>query len=162
MYVTPGSSGDDRLLGKVLEGLAGLPLNIIAATAGRDTGSHLPANVRAAAYLPGLAAAERADVVICNGGSPTVQQALAAATPVLGICSNLDQYLNMQAVEAIGAGRSMRAGKATAASIRQTVQELLASPDFRQAAEKMADTYRGYDAGSRFAALLERILKVSG
>jgi len=162
VYVTPGSSGDDCLLGNVLEGLADLQVNVIAATAGRKTTPSLPANVHAAAYLPGLAAAERADLVICNGGSPTVQQALAAGTPVLGICSNLDQYLNMQAVEGCGAGRLMRAGKATPASIRQTVQGLLAAPGFRKAAEKMADTYSGYDSGSRFVALVDRILPVHG
>jgi UDP:flavonoid glycosyltransferase YjiC (YdhE family) len=162
VYVTPGSSGDHRLLGTVLEAVAERPVNVIAATAGRGTGSALPENVHAATYLPGMAAAERANLVICNGGSPTVQQALAVGTPVLGICSNLDQYLNMQAVEAGGAGQLLRAGEATAAAIRQAVEELLVDPGYRQAAVKMAGTYRGFDAGSRFATLVEQLLPVPG
>ena len=57
------------------------------------------ANVRLADVLPGEHAAARADLVICNGGSPTTHQALAEGTPVLGLASNMDQHLNMAGVQ---------------------------------------------------------------
>ena len=105
-----------------------------------------------------MEAAARADLVICNGGSPTAQQALAAGTPVLGICSNLDQYLNMQAVEQAGAGKLLRAGKAGRSAIRAAVDELLEGQRYREGAGKMAERYQSHVATERFAALVEHIL----
>ncbi|MDD5330799.1 MAG: glycosyl transferase family 1, partial [Sulfuricella sp.] len=99
VYVTLGSSGPRRTLPLILDALASLPVTAMVAAAG-ETVRDPPKNVHAASYLPGEAAAARAQLVICNGGSPTSQQALAAGVPVLGIAGNLDQFLNMQAVEA--------------------------------------------------------------
>jgi UDP:flavonoid glycosyltransferase YjiC (YdhE family) len=95
VYVTLGSSGSAELLPVVLAGLARLPVTVLASA---------PANARLADYLPGTAAAARARLVVCNGGSPTCQQAFAAGVPVLGIASNMDQFLNMRGVERRNAG----------------------------------------------------------
>lgn len=68
-----------------LNALADLPVTVIAATAGRNHLKNVPANAFVADYLPGEAAAARSAVVLCNGGSPTTQQALAAGVPVIGL-----------------------------------------------------------------------------
>lgn len=78
IYATLGSSGGKNLLQVVLNALADLPVTVIAATAGRNHLKNVPANAFVADYLPGEAAAARSAVVLCNGGSPTTQQALAA------------------------------------------------------------------------------------
>jgi len=158
IYVTPGSSGDANLLENVLAVLGDMPVTVLAATAGRHPGLSLAENIYSAGFLPGTEAASRADLVICNGGSPTVQQALAVGAQVLGICSNLDQYLNMQAVERAGAGKLLRAGKSSRSAIRATVDELLEGRHYADGAAKMADQYRAYKAKQRFASLVERIL----
>jgi UDP:flavonoid glycosyltransferase YjiC (YdhE family) len=92
--------------------------------------------------------------VICNGGSPTSQQALAAGVPVLGIASNLDQFLNMQAVEAHGAGLCLRADRAIPADIRRATTALLGNQAFRDAARKLAGIFSRYDSGQRFSELV--------
>lgn len=158
VYVTPGSSGHDRLMCNVVNALASMPVEVIVATAGKPIGASIPENVYVADFLPGVEAAERADLVICNGGSPTTQQALATGTPVLGICSNLDQYLNMQAVEMAGAGCLLRAGKAVKAVIRGMVRQLLEEPAYRDAAKRMMRSYKGHDAQALFGAIVNRIL----
>lgn len=81
IYATLGSSGGKNLLQVVLNALADLPVTVIAATAGRNHLKNVPANAFVADYLPGEAAAARSAVVLCNGGSPTTQQALAAGVP---------------------------------------------------------------------------------
>lgn len=158
IYVTPGSTGDDRLLSTVLAALADMPVRVIAATAGRFAGTAWPGNAYLAKYLPGIESAERSSLVICNGGSPTTQQALAAGKPVIGICSNLDQYLNMQAVQQFGAGFLMRSGKVTASDIQSGVKQLLENPRYGLAAKRMAENYQMHDAGQRFNQLLDKIL----
>ncbi len=95
--------------------------------------------------------------MICNGGSPTTQRALTAGVPVLGIADNLDQYLNMQAVAASGAGRLLRSGKASVDTLRESVAALLADEESVRAAQRLAGEFTRYDATNRFAGLLDRL-----
>ena len=108
VYVTLGSSGAAEVLPQLLNGLAELAGSVLVATACRATLESVPKNVFVADYLPGQAAAEIADMVVCNGGSPTTYQALAFGKPVLGIPSNLDQCLNIAAIRERGAGDFIR------------------------------------------------------
>ena len=76
--------------------------------------------------------------MICNGGSTTGYQALAAGRPVLGIAANLDQYLAMTAIENAGAGVLLRAGTLTAAAVRRAVTDLLGDVRKQAAARALA------------------------
>ena len=160
VYVTLGSSGQGALLSTVLQALAPLPVTVIAATAGTIDPGPLPSNARVAVYLPGMLAARRADLVICNGGSPTSQQALTAGVPVLGIAGNLDQYLNMHGVLATGAGALLRSDRLSEGQLRDTALRLLEQPGPRAAAGKVARQFLQYDAGARLVGLLARLLQL--
>jgi UDP:flavonoid glycosyltransferase YjiC (YdhE family) len=127
VYVTLGSSGPGALLTMVLQALDGLPVRVLASTAGAELPARPPSNARLAAYRPGDAAAARSRLVVCNGGSLTAQQALAAGVPVLGLASNMDQFLNMAPIEAAGAGQTLRADRISPAMIREACQRLLTS-----------------------------------
>jgi len=120
VYVTIGSSGPASVLQNVLDGIADLPVDVIVSTAGWAGALRVPANARIADMLPGDQACEAADLVICNGGSPGTYQALAHGKPVIGLATNMDQFLNMVAVEDAGCGRLLRSGSATADTVRRT------------------------------------------
>ncbi|MET0323070.1 MAG: glycosyltransferase [Duganella sp.] len=159
VYVTLGSSGHGDVLPRILQALASLPVRVIAATAGGASPAAIPANAHVAAYLPGMDAAQRAQLVICNGGSPTSQQALVAGVPVLGIAGNLDQYLNMGGVLACRAGRLLRSDRLSERAVRQAVLALLEEPEARAAARRLAGHFAHYDAGAQLAALLDKLLR---
>ena len=156
VYVTLGSSGQGHLLPRVLEALAPLPLTVLAATAGNIEIASPPANARVVAFLPGEAAARRARLVLCNGGSPTSQQALAAGVPVLGIVSNLDQFLNMNGIAAAGAGTLLRADRYDEVQLRLAVQGMLDDARMADAAKTIAQLFAACDPGAHLTALLER------
>ncbi|HEY1150307.1 MAG TPA: glycosyltransferase [Pseudoduganella sp.] len=158
IYMTLGSSGQGELLPAALKALAGLPVTVIAATAGKIAVTDVPGNARVADFLPGDDAARRAALVICNGGSPTSQQALVAGVPVIGIASNLDQFLNMQGITSAGAGALLRADRFDPAALRQTVESMLANPQPASAARQIARTFTRYEAGTRFNEVLAEIL----
>lgn len=160
VYVTLGSSGQGALLPQVLKALAPLPLTVIAATAGTSTAELgvLPDNTRVAQYLPGEMAAARSRLVICNGGSPTSQQALAAGVPVLGVAGNLDQYLNMDGVLRSGAGALLRSDRLAEQPLRSAVLRLLSQPEPAAAARQLAQQFQRYDAGARLSGVLAQIL----
>jgi len=162
VYVTMGSSGSGVDLVTALESLEDIGCTAIVATAG-DSLAHVASTQKfAAKYLPGEAAARRARLVVCNGGAPTCHQALAAGVPVLGIARNLDQHLNMQAVERAGVGMLLRSDACSAAAIRDAVRHLLDTPSFNERAARMSDAFRRYDAPSAFASATARLLAREG
>jgi UDP:flavonoid glycosyltransferase YjiC (YdhE family) len=162
LYATLGSSGDSELLPVVLSALAGLPVTVIASTAGRVRVPQLPANARVADFISGSDAASRAALVICNGGSPTTYQALAAGVPVLALVSNnMDQHLNMEAVRRAGAGEVLRARGVTEAAIRECVERMLASPRHRLAAEGIRQVHQAYRVEERFPELIDAVVASS-
>jgi UDP:flavonoid glycosyltransferase YjiC (YdhE family) len=158
VFVSPGSSGQIDLLGLVLEAICDLPINIIAATAGRVDLAPQTDNVFAADYLPFEKVAQLASLVICNGGSLTTYQALAEAVPILGLTTNLDQLLNMQAIEQLGVGICLRQSMAGKQDVYQATRALLDKPHYAEAAERMAAVVTQYNAEQRFATLLDKIL----
>ncbi|CAL1239087.1 glycosyltransferase [Candidatus Methylocalor cossyra] len=154
VYLTLGSSGEARLLPAIVAALATLPVTVLAATAGAALPSPPPANLYAAEFLPGLAAARRAALVICNGGSPTTQQALAAGAPVLGIARNLDQYLNMDYLQRAGVGLTLRSDALNPKALTAAVRHLLDEPAYRARARALGDAIAAYPSGRVFEDLL--------
>ena len=153
-YVCLGSSGRQDRLPMILDALTtGTNLQCIV-VGPSELSTAKPGRIFAAPILAGDQAAARADLVVCNGGSPTAYQALAQGKPVLGVASNLDQNLNMYFLARQGAG------------IRQASQSLRA-PDFlgeietlrsdgpRNAAARLAERIADAPATEAFVRFLE-------
>lgn len=118
VYVTLGSSGPTEALQVVLDTLANMPVRVMASTAGGTLPVRVPANVWLAPYLPGDEAAALSAWMICNGGSMGTQQALVAGVPVLGLATNMDQFLNMAPLVAARAGAVLRTDRLTPQMLR--------------------------------------------
>ncbi len=162
IYVTLGSSGHLRALRVVLDALRGLPVQVMVATAGRMRPGKIDRDVWVSDFLPGDRAARRSDLVICNGGSATGYQALSEGVPVLGIPSNLDQYLAMTAIERAGAGELVRSGRADVASVRAAVVRLLGPGSHREAARRLGLAMRALDPRQTFPRLVDRAFGCPG
>ena len=158
IYLTLGSSGQNAVLPDVLDALADVPFTIVAATAGKIGPDRAPHNTFIADYLTGQTWARRASVVVCNGGSPTCYQALAEGVPVLGIPGNLDQYLNMSAVEDFGAGKLVRASDASAAGVRKAVMELVKSPRFASNAQRIGRAIKQWQPAAVLSDTISKAL----
>ncbi|MFK7976869.1 MAG: glycosyltransferase, partial [Halioglobus sp.] len=115
-----------------------------------------PPNAFLAEYLSGDEAASVASLVICNGGSPTTQQALDRGLPVLGLAGNLDQFLNMNMVERTGAGLCLRAARTTEKEIQYAVTRLLSDTAYHNAAANVATHFERYDPANYFRSILEK------
>lgn len=161
IYATLGSSGDPGLLKLTLDALADLPVTVVATTAAKTELGTTPANARVLSYAPGDKLAARADLMICNGGSLTVYQSLAAGKPLIGIASHMDQHLSMLYVERAGVGRCLRSEQLNAAILREAVLGLLADAGARARAEVLARAIATYRPAERLATILGRILTQS-
>ena len=116
-----------------------------------------PANTRLLTYAPGEKLAARAALVICNGGSLTVYQALAAGTPLIGIASNMDQHLSMSYVEKAGVGTLLRSDKLSSVKLRIAVQQMLTNHLARSRAQNLAESIAAYAPAQRLGQILEEI-----
>lgn len=144
VYVTMGSSGDARILGNIISLLEDLGSRIVVTTAGKPL-AYEPnrPSTRVFDFLPGSAVCRHASLVVCNGGSPTTNQALRCGVPVLGIAQNMDQFLNMQAIEAFGAGVLLRSDRVSDHSLRCAVQTLFGDVRFAERARLLVQSLAG-------------------
>jgi UDP:flavonoid glycosyltransferase YjiC (YdhE family) len=150
VYATLGSSGGAAAWPVLLEALARLPVTVLVAAALRVPVRPQRGNLYMADFLPGTRAAERAAVVVSNGGPATSYQALAAGKPVLGIASTYDQCLTAAAIADAGAGLCLRTAGVTAEQIERAVTELLEVQRYRSEAARLAVRLASYDTVERF------------
>ncbi len=154
IYLSMGSSGRGDLLPLVADAVKDMPLQVMVSAAGQSMPAECARNVFVADYLPGDAATRLASIVICNGGSLTTYQAFTHGAPVLGIAGNLDQHLNMGAIENAGAGMRLRTDELSASAVRRAVQQLLVERSYRHHAERLKTQIGQIDVKSRFMACL--------
>jgi UDP:flavonoid glycosyltransferase YjiC (YdhE family) len=141
----------------LLETLGSFNVTALVSTAGAPVPSLVPENVHVASYLPGEDAVKMASLVICNGGSPTTHQALSQGVPVVGLPSNLDQYLNMAAIEKSGAGQCLRAGSCEAKALRSVISRVLDDAVTHAAARRLAVRFTEYDSAIEFQRIIKQI-----
>jgi len=144
IYVALGSSGNHSAFQILLNTLSRLPVAVIAAT-----GEGAPAveeNRYLAPWLDGNAACRRASLLICNGGVMSCHQALEAGIPVIGVCSNMDQFLSMQVMEENRLGHTIRADEVDAHRVVAVVERLLSERD--QPDSPFSQALRQITAGS--------------
>lgn len=156
-YITLGSTGKVDLLPEIIQACLALGMSCLVATAARSNFQSDSPYVFCAPYLPGSAAVAHAELVICNGGSATVQQALQLGRPVLGICSNLDQVLTMRAMQQAGVGHFFRAGQFNQIRLRHSLQQLLDDAALRQRAGAMVAEFEHWNPQAHFPKVLANI-----
>jgi UDP:flavonoid glycosyltransferase YjiC (YdhE family) len=159
IYVTMGSSGDIGVLARLLPVLEDTGFPVLLATAGRALPSGLRLrNTEVHDFLPGDVVCRQAKLVVCNGGSPTTNQALRHGVPVLGIARNMDQFLNMQAIVRFGAGLLIRADRAGRHSLTSAVSSLLTTSTFKQRANGLAASMES-EPSADFASHVARLIQ---
>ncbi len=158
IYITMGSSGDGSLLKQIIQSIQNLSVQLLVSGAGAEIDGGVFPNVIFSAYLPGSKACEVSALVICNGGSSTAYQALSAGKPVIGIPSNLDQYLSMTCILEKKAGILIRSDAFTAQQLQRSVIELLNNKFYTANAQRIASEFNNYSFPELFKQILEKAL----
>jgi len=158
IYVSMGTSGDVELMPHILEALSKLPVQVVAATGGRIDPRSPSADIHLVDFLSGEAACEKADLMIFNGGVGGTQQALAAGIPVIGVPSNLDQFLNMHFVKTAGFGRLVRGDRVKDKTVTGAVESLLTDDRYRRRAAELGEAAAAYRPADILNEELDRLL----
>ncbi len=163
MHVTQGTIANDdlgELILPTLQGLADSDVLVVVATGGRpvaDLGP-LPANARAAEFLPYAELFARTDVFVTNGGYGGVQFALAHGVPVVVAPGKEDKVEVAARVVWSGTGVNLRRQRPSAGRVRRGVGRVLTDPRFRTAAARMGAELRAAPGAAGFAAVVDDVV----
>jgi MGT family glycosyltransferase len=159
-FSTAPEQGSAAKFQNAIEALAALPVHGVV-TVGDSVD---PAALKPAENVVVFATADhddlmrRAALVVTHGGHGTLMRALVHGLPMVVIPGMAhDQAPNAAAAQDWGVGRALP-GDASAQAIRAAMQEVLASPAYREKAQAISRRLAGVDGASNAAVEIETVL----
>jgi MGT family glycosyltransferase len=143
VHVTQGTLANTdyrQVIAPTLRALAHDDVLVVVSTGGRplDTLPPLPANARAAEYLPYDDLLPRTAVYVTNGGYGGVQFALRHGVPIVATGGKEDKPEVGARVAWSGVGRRIRTERPTPRALRRAILAVLNEPRYRQASQRVA------------------------
>jgi UDP:flavonoid glycosyltransferase YjiC (YdhE family) len=166
VHVTQGTVANldyRQIIAPTLEALADDDVLVVVSTGGRplDTLPPLPANARAAEYLPYDELLPKTAVYVTNGGYGGVQYALRYGVPIVTSGGKEDKPEVAARVAWAGAGRRVRSETPSPAAVGAAVRSVLQEPGYRTKARAIAAEMASSGGVTRLAELVDE-LAVSG
>lgn len=147
ILVAPSTAQDSeqRLFRAALEGLADLPVRVLASANRPLTHLEFPPNATVVEWLSYSQAMPQANLVITHGGHGTLVRALAAGCPVVVCPAGGDMYENAARAAWAGVGIRVPRRFVSAKTVRLATAKILSDAEFSRRAEKLrrwSDTHR--------------------
>ena len=126
----------------------------------------LPANFRHETYVPGLAMAEKSDLLIHHGGYGSCQTGLYAGKPAVIMPTFSERESNARRIAALGAGAIVAVEtisgekRVDVEKLRATVRRVLSDTSFRDNARQIGERLRNYGGTSKAADLIEQFTQI--
>ena len=165
IHVTQGTvdtSDLNRLIGPTLRALADKDVFVVVTTGGPDPAQipgGLPANARAATFVPYADLLPHIDVAVSNGGYGGTQLMLTHGIPLVVAGDTEDKPEVTGRVAASGAGINLRTGTPTAPALAAAVETVLREPTYRERARALAAEYARHDTEALIHAELADIIR---
>lgn len=158
IYCAMGSSANREILATVLTAFTGSPYTVI--TPMRTHLAHMkltiPPNVHVFDWLPAHLVNPLADIAVIHGGQGTVQTAVAAGTPFVGIGLQPEQEANIDLIVRHGSALRIRKRQLTRARLLEAIQTLLDNAAARDAAQKLRAVSEQWQGAENAAEFLRR------
>jgi UDP:flavonoid glycosyltransferase YjiC (YdhE family) len=159
VLVAPSTAQDAEhvMLRAALEGLADLPVRVLATTNRREPATPLlvGANARLVDWVSYSRTMPRCDLVVCHAGHGTLVRALSSGCVVVACPAAGDMNENAARVDWAGAGVRLPRRLVSARGLRLAVTRALAAPALRARARELAAWNAARDPADRAAELVE-------
>jgi UDP:flavonoid glycosyltransferase YjiC (YdhE family) len=109
-------------------------------------------------FIPAPAANALADIIVTHGGQGTVQCALAAGKPIVGVALQVEQQTNLDNAMNAGAGIRIQKQSWKAKNIRSTVLMVLKDPTYAAKARVLGETLNSMDGAKTAAEVMWRFI----
>jgi UDP:flavonoid glycosyltransferase YjiC (YdhE family) len=162
VLVAPSTAQDSehRMLRAALEGLADLPVRVLATWNRRLPPRPLPVpeNARVVEWVSYSRTMPACDLVVCHAGHGTLVRALSSGCAVVACPAVGDMNENASRLDWAGAGvRLPRRFCSSPRSLRLAVEQALSEPSIKARAGELSRWGAAHDAGEAAASLIERI-----
>lgn len=162
VHVTQGTFANKdfgQLVGPTLEALADEDVLVVVATGGRplETLPPLPANARAAQFLPYDELLPKTDVYVTNAGYGGVQYALRHGVPIVASGGQEDKPEVGARIAWSGVGRRIRATSPQPKTLRRAIRSVLHDERYRRAARAVSDQMAAAGGFADLAAIVDRL-----
>lgn len=165
VHVTQGTFDNhdqDRLIGPTLAALRDTDAVVVATTGRPLTFTDVPPNAFVAEWLPYQALLPHVDVMVTNGGYGGVQHALRYGIPLIVAGETSDKAEVAARVAYTGVGVNLGTTAPSVSRIRSAVDEVLASSDYRDAAQRMGADIADLRALDRIGQLVGSATQTRG
>lgn len=163
VHVTQGTLANTdyrQVISPTLDALAREDVLVVATAGGRplDTLPPLPANARAAVYLPYDELLPRTAVFVTNGGYGGVQYALRYGVPIVTTGGKEDKLEVGARVEWSGVGRRIRSERPTPRALRRAILAVLNQPRYRAASRRIGADMAAAPGFAGLADIVDRVV----
>ncbi|MGB4137602.1 MAG: glycosyltransferase [Microbacterium sp.] len=144
VHVSQGTAANTdltELIVPTLRALADKDVLVVVSTGGAPLEGlgGLPANARAAEYLPYELLFPKVSAFVTNGGYGGLHFALAHGVPIVAAGTSEDKLETTARVQWSGVGIRLRTQRPTERAIRRAVDDVLSDPRYRRAAGRVRD-----------------------
>ena len=157
VLIAPSTSQDpdQTLLRAALEGLAGLPIRVLASANRQLPAVAVPHNARLVEWVSYARAMPACALVVCHGGHGTVARALASGCAVVIVPAGGDMNENAARVDWAGVGVRVPGRLVGPRALALAVRRALARPQLRTGARALQAWAARHDGAARAADLVE-------
>nr|WP_277607966.1 nucleotide disphospho-sugar-binding domain-containing protein [Streptomyces boncukensis] len=159
----PASYGEGRLLHGLVEGTAGLDVELLLAAGTAQLSAlpdPLPGHVRLLDWVPLRTLLETCDGIVHHGGMGTMYAAFSAGVPQLALThEGTDSAANARISRTRGTGPLLEMDRATAGTVAAAVRDLLGNAGYRRASEEVAREMRTMPTPRTVVPRLTRLLE---
>jgi UDP:flavonoid glycosyltransferase YjiC (YdhE family) len=159
VLIAPSTSQDpeQRLLRATLDGLADMPVRVLASTNRRALPVPTPPNARLVDWVSYSRTMPHCDVVVCHGGHGTIALALSSGCVVVVVPAAGDMNENAARIDWAGLGVRVPRRLCGPRAVRLAVERALSEPHLRSRAAAIAAWSRDHDAPAQAADLVEHL-----
>jgi UDP:flavonoid glycosyltransferase YjiC (YdhE family) len=161
VYVAMTSAPADLVRAAVLE-VASAGVEVVVAATMDDLSSLAGPRVTVAGILPSHQIAPRVALAVTTGGQGSLQNAMAAGTPVIGIPLQPEQKANLRWLERAEAAQCVPPESLGHGVLADLVREMLATRGYRGGAQRIASAYAQRDGPGLSAETIEHYLAPGG
>lgn len=163
VYMSVGSITPEQYVPELVKAFSGSSFQVAVALR-LDTfcGRRLPlrlGNVFLYRLLPGMAMARRSAVVITRGGQNTLMSCMLTGTPVIGFPGDgAEADFVMDGIVRLGVGLKCQPEEFRAPKVREIVESVMASAEYRARTASAADKIRSYGGAPAALQLISKLI----
>lgn len=154
----------EEIILPTLRALAERDVLVVVATGGVPVErlGTLPANARAAEFIPYDKLMPKVDVFVTNGGYGGLNHAISHGVPIVVAGDTEDKAETTRRVEWSGVGVNLHTGRPGEAAIARAVDEVLTVPDYRRRARALQDEAAAAPGVAGLETLVDEVARVVG